>query len=170
MGNPYIYGGCQHVLMVAEIIPYKAQYAGHFRDLNLAWLTTYFEVEEKDRMLLENCQEHILDPGGRIFFATLQDEIVGCFALIKLKEGVFELGKMAVDPCYQGMKIGQMLLEFAIGFAREQQWKKIVLYSSSKLPAALHIYRKFGFVEVNLQKNNPYKRSDIKMELVLNTK
>lgn len=156
--------------MSVRIVPFEPQYASCFKDLNLAWLKKYFHVEAKDLWLLENCQESILDIGGFIFLAEHRGEIVGCFSLIPFDEHVFELGKMAVDPKHQGLKIGQKLLSFAIDFAKENRWKSIVLYSSTKLDAALHIYRKYGFVEVELEKEIPYERSDIKMELVFNSK
>ena len=72
---------------------------------------------------------------------------------------------MAVAPDYQGLKIGQQLLSFAIDFAKKNNWVAITLYSSSKLPTALHIYRKYGFKDVVLEKDIPYARSDVKMEL-----
>ncbi len=153
--------------MALKIIPFERRYTKKFRDLNLAWLDTYFWVEEKDRLLLERCEETIIQPGGSIFFALWDEEVVGCFALIKSEEGIYELGKMAVDPAYQGRQIGQELLNHAIAFAKRGRWKKIVLYSSTKLPSALHIYRKYGFKEVELEKDLPYARSDIKMELPL---
>lgn len=153
--------------MAFRIIPFKPGYAERFRDLNIYWLEKYFRVEEKDRQMLEDCEEQIIKPGGKIFLASLGDQIVGCFALIKLDEGIYELGKMAVDPEYQGKNIGQELMRHAIVYGRRQQWNKIVLYSNSKLSKALHIYSKFGFMEVALEKDLPYIRSDIKMELVL---
>ncbi len=159
-----------HLNMSVRILPFEPKYAKNFRDLNIAWLKKYFHVEAKDVLLLENCQESILDIGGYIFLAEHEGEIVGCFSLIPYGEKVFELGKMAVDPNHQGLKIGQRLLSFAIAFAKENHWKSIVLYSSTKLDTALHIYRKYGFVEVELEKEIPYERSDIKMELIFNSK
>ena len=153
--------------MSVKIIPFESQYAGHFRDLNKAWLEKYFFVEPNDVALLDDCKKTIIDKGGYIFFSEYEEKLVGCFSLIRLKDDVFELGKMAVDENYQGLNIGQRLLIFAISLAHRKRWKKIILYSSTKLDAALHIYRKYGFEEVPLEKDNPYSRSDIKMELKL---
>jgi ribosomal protein S18 acetylase RimI-like enzyme len=153
--------------MAVEIIPFEPEHAGAFRDLNLAWLRKYFRVEQKDKQLLDDCEQHIIQPGGMIFMATEGHVPIGCFAFIKSGESIVELGKMTVDPSCQGRRIGQQLLDFAIRIAREQDWKKIVLYSSTRLGPALHIYRKFGFREVPLEKESPYVRSDIKMELEL---
>ncbi len=150
-----------------HIIPFEPRYAAHFKKLNVAWLKKYFYVEPKDELLLENCQESIIDKGGFIYFARYQHKIAGCFSLIPLSDGTLELGKMAVDPNYQGLKIGQQLLQFAIDLAKEKGYKKLILYSSTRLPTALHVYRKYGFKDIPLEEELPYTRSDIKMELIL---
>ena len=155
--------------MSVRIVAFKPQYAQIFRDLNVAWLERYFYVESKDKEILEQCEEYIINKGGYIFFAEIESKIVGCFSFIPLNKGVFELGKMAVDDAYQGRKIGQKLMEFAIEFAGEQNWHKIVLYSHKKLGPALYIYRKYGFEEIPLEENTPYERSNIKMQLMLNS-
>ncbi|WP_282056074.1 GNAT family N-acetyltransferase [Maribacter luteus] len=154
--------------MKTKIIPFKDKYINHFRDLNSTWLNEYFHLEAKDKEILENCKKSIIDKGGHIFFAEYDGQIAGCFAFINLNDTVYELGKMAVAPKFHGLKIGQNLLQFAIGFAEDQQWEKIILYSSTKLDTALHIYRKLGFKEIPLEKDLPYTRSDVKMELKLN--
>ncbi|EAR00299.1 GNAT family N-acetyltransferase [Maribacter sp. HTCC2170] len=154
--------------MPTQIIPFNPKYINNFRDLNIAWLEKYFYVEPKDKELLENCEKSIIEKGGFIFFAEYDGKIVGCFSFIPFNDTIFELGKMAVDPKFQGYKIGQSLLGFAIDFAKEKQWSKIVLYSSSKLPTAVYIYEKYGFKHVELEKDLPYVRSDVKMELELN--
>jgi ribosomal protein S18 acetylase RimI-like enzyme len=43
---------------------------------------------------------------------------------------------------------------------------KVALYSQTSLAAAIHLYRKLGFVEVPMN-NHLYKRADIKMEITL---
>lgn len=153
--------------MSLTIIPFEPQYARYFRDFNFAWLEKYFYVEKKDVELLEDCEKNIIDKGGYIFFAEYDGKIVGCFSFIKLNPKSYELGKMAVDAKYQGLKIGQALLTFAVDYAKRNKWNQITLFSSTKLDTALHIYRKYGFQEVVLEDNLPYERSDIKMELNL---
>lgn len=155
--------------MTLEILPFDPEYANSFRDLNKAWLEKYFYIEPTDIILLEDCKKSIIDQGGYIFFAKYENTIMGCFSLIRLTDAIYELGKMAVDEKVQGLRIGQKLLTHAVAFGRKKQWDKIILYSSTKLPIALHIYRKYGFREVVLEDSNPYNRSDIKMELDFNT-
>jgi len=154
--------------MQLKIIPFESKHAVDFKTLNLAWLEQYFYIEEKDKILLSDCENAIVNKGGYIFMAEYNNTIVGCFSLLPYKDKNFELGKMAVDASYHGLQFGQQLLSFAIEFAKEQHWEIITLYSSTKLPAALHIYRKYGFRDVELENNLPYERSDVKMELSLN--
>ncbi len=154
--------------MPLDIIPFEPGYAKFFKDLNTSWLEKFFTVEPKDIQLMDDCQKSIIDPGGFIFFAKYNEEIAGCLALLYRQDTVYELGKMAVAENHQGKQIGQKLLTYAIDFAKRNDWRKLVLYSSTLLPAALHIYTKNGFQEVPLENDNPYARSDIKMELLLN--
>ncbi len=154
-------------IMEARIIPFDPKYAKDFARLNVAWLEKYFVVEPLDKELLEQCEETIIKKGGYIFFAKVEEEIAGTFSLIKIEDKVYELGKMAVSPKFQGQKIGQQLLNFCIDFAREQDWKKLVLYSNRILESAIYIYQKFGFNEIPIEENPLYKRSNIKMELSL---
>ena len=149
------------------IVPYLPKYAHNFKELNLAWITEYFEVENKDVELLDNCQSAIIDKEGYIFTALWNQQPAGCFAFLKVDEGIYELGKMAVSKAYQGLQIGQKMLAFAKDFAKNQNWSKIILYSNTKLDTALHIYKKYGFQHVDLEDHVVYIRSDIKMELNL---
>jgi ribosomal protein S18 acetylase RimI-like enzyme len=91
---------------------------------------------------------------------------VGTVALINEKEG-YELSKMAVSPQYQGLKIGQKLMDKCIQFSKDQGWEKILLYSNRSLIPAIQLYRKVGFEEVPLEKDVYYERADIKMVLRL---
>lgn len=147
-----------------EIIEFKEEYAKHFYELNIEWLKTYFYVEPFDEEVLSKPQKYIIDKGGHVFFAKLNDEIVGTVALMPLDDkGTFELTKMAVSPKHRGYKIGQQLMTKCIDFAKEHEFSTLLLYSNTLLENAIYIYRKYGFVEVPLEENSPYKRSDIKM-------
>jgi ribosomal protein S18 acetylase RimI-like enzyme len=149
-----------------EIINFEPQYSSHFYDLNVEWLEKFFYVEPYDKKVLSNPQEFIIDNGGYIFFAKYNNEIVGTVALIN-QDSFFELSKMAVSPKYQGLKIGQQLMDYCIEFAKLQNWGSITLYSHRKLVPAINLYKKIGFIEVELEAESHYERSDIKMRLDL---
>ncbi|MDX1328479.1 MAG: GNAT family N-acetyltransferase [Arenibacter sp.] len=156
--------------MSLEILPFESGNSDHahsFKILNEAWLTKHFYLEPKDQQLLANSEANIINKGGYIYFARLNGEIIGCFALLPHAFGEYELSKMAVDPTYQGMKIGQALLQHAVEVGKKNKWKKLMLYSNTRLKNAIHIYKKIGFKEVVLENDLPYDRCDIKMELAL---
>lgn len=150
-----------------KIIPFESVYAEDFKALNIAWLEKYFYVEPHDEEVLSQPEKFITKPGGKIFLVQEQEEIIGCVALMKIKDRVFELTKMAITPKHQGRKIGQKLMEFSIKFAEKQNWDELIIYSNRKLENAIYIYQKYGFIEIPIEKNNPYSRGDIKMRLAL---
>lgn len=155
--------------MPIKIIPFHKQYAEDFYNLNIEWLNTFFDVEPFDEEVLSKPEFYIIDKGGHIFFAQLNQVIVGTLALMPTKENtVFELTKMAVSPNHRGFKIGQLLMQHCIDFAKNKQFKSLILYSNTKLENAIYIYRKYGFIEIPVEENSPYKRSNIKMELTIN--
>tara|TARA_R100001369_G_scaffold22674_2_gene41317 strand:- start:21207 stop:21665 length:459 start_codon:yes stop_codon:yes gene_type:complete len=150
-----------------QIISYTSEYAEDFKNLNIAWLEKYFWVEPHDEDVLGKPEKYIIEPGGTIFFVMENEKIIGTVALKKMENGIFELTKMAVTPAAQGKKIGQHLMEHTIDFAKHQNWEKLIIYSNRKLENAIYIYKKYGFVEIPIEENNPYSRGDIKMELNL---
>ena len=154
--------------MTVDIITFEQQYAKVFYDLNIQWLQTYFYVEPYDHEVLSKPEQYIINKGGHIFFAKLNNLVIGTVALMPIgNEGLFELTKMAVSPNHRGFKIGQQLMHFCIDYAQNiMGLHKLILYSNRTLENAIYIYKKYGFIEVSIEPNSPYKRSDIKMELV----
>jgi ribosomal protein S18 acetylase RimI-like enzyme len=156
------------MLMKIDIISFENQYATYFYDLNIEWLQTYFYVEPYDEDVLSNPEKYIINKGGHIFFAKLGEQIVGTVALMPIgSDGLFELTKMAVSPKHRGFKIGQELMQHCIAFSKSIGLAELILYSNTTLENAIYIYRKYGFVELPLEPDTPYKRSDIKMLLKL---
>lgn len=149
-----------------EIIPYHDEIKDYIKKLNYEWLEKYFRVEEGDKIALSNPKEQIIDKGGFIFFARRGGSIVGTAALIRKSDVVYELGKMAVTLSSQGSGVGTLLLEHCIHFARQQGIEKLILYSNTQLKSAVHMYQKFGFKQITLEKGL-YERANIKMELDL---
>lgn len=149
-----------------EIIDFSDADKEAIKILNYEWLEAYFRVEASDVLSLSNPRAEIIDKGGFIFYAKLNDEIVGTCSLLKKNEKTFELGKMAVSKKAQGHKIGTMLLEHCLEFAKQQQIESLVLYSNTKLETAIYLYRKYGFMEIPLE-SGLYERADIKMHKAL---
>ena len=149
-----------------EIIPFTTDLKDHIKILNFEWLNKYFKVEPKDQLVLSNPQGEIIDKGGFIFYARYNGEIIGTVSLLKIDEVTFELSKMAITSKIQGLGIGKKLIDHCLSFAKENKIEKLILYSNRKLLTALHLYRKFGFEEIELETGN-YERADIKMERII---
>lgn len=148
------------------IIPFSTDLASPIKTLNLEWLKKHFRVEPKDEIVLSDPQGQIIDKGGMIFYAEYKDEIVGTVSLIKIDNTTFELSKMAVTDSVQGLGIGKKLILHCFAVAEAKGMEKLILYSNRKLLSAIHLYEKFGFVEVPLE-GGVYERADIKMERII---
>ncbi|MCL6261135.1 GNAT family N-acetyltransferase [Aquiflexum sp. TKW24L] len=151
---------------MVQIIDYSPDLQPYFEKINKAWVQKYFSLEPFDIEQLLNPQEIILNKGGAIIFAKEGEEIIGTVGLSKSAEGIFEMIKMAVIPQAQGRKVGQLLATSILDKAKTMGAKKVVLYSNTKLEAALNLYRKFGFKETPPECGK-YGRCDIKMEIDL---
>jgi ribosomal protein S18 acetylase RimI-like enzyme len=149
-----------------EIIPFSADLKEHIKTLNLEWLKKYFKVEPKDEIVLSNPQDEIIDKGGMIFYAKYNNQIIGTVSLIKIDDFTFELSKMAVTDTIQGLGIGKKIIEHCLAVATEQGIQKLILYSNRSLLPAIHLYEKYGFIEIALE-DGVYERADIKMERII---
>lgn len=150
-----------------KIVKYTPQYKADFKNLNLEWLNHYFEVEPIDKKILGNPEGEIIENGGMVFFALIDNDVVGTCALIK-SNGTFELSKMAVTESARGKQAGHVLCEAAINYAKEKKSKSIFLSTSEKLGPALNLYNKFGFVPMEISESDKkYKRDTFKMILAL---
>ncbi len=148
-----------------SVLEYQPEHQPWFENLNRTWIEKYFWMEPIDFEVLQHPEQHIIDHGGKILMLSFNKEIVGTVALKYVQPAVYEFTKMAIDEKFQGKKLGQALAEAAIVKAKELGAIKIILYSNTKLAPAIKLYRKLGFYDVPL--DGPYKRSDIKMELLL---
>lgn len=153
-----------------EIIEFENKYAPHFKTLNYEWLKKYFWVEKEDEEILSNPEKEIINQGGFIFFAKENDEVLGTAALIRHKNGNFELAKMAVTEKSQGRQIGKKLAMTVIDKAKSINAGTLYLETSKRLQAACSLYKKLGFEQVEYGSNEgtKYGRASIKMILKLN--
>lgn len=151
-----------------SIVTYKPEYLEAFRDLNVNWIATFFEMEKADFDALNHPQEYIIDKGGVIFVALYNDEPVGVCALIKMNHPEFdyEMAKMAVSPKAQGKGIGLLLGKTIIEWANQNNASTIYLESNTQLRTAIHLYHKLGFQEITGYPSS-YDRVDIQMALRL---
>ncbi|MCO5287766.1 MAG: GNAT family N-acetyltransferase [Chitinophagaceae bacterium] len=146
-----------------EIIDYTDELKEKFKELNYEWIIKLFKPEQHDIEVLSNPEHFILENGGHIFFAKQNEEIIGTAALIRVDNTTFELSKMGVTEKARGTGVGNLLIQHCINFATANHIKSLILYSSTVLGPAIHLYEKYGFYEVPLE-GAQHKRANIKMK------
>jgi len=151
-----------------QIVDYDPKYQTAFRALNEEWISAYFKMEETDYKALDNPDGYILQNGGCIIVALVDNEPVGVCALVRMNdpEYDFELAKMAVSPKAQGKNIGWLLGQAIIEKAKMMGAAKLYLESNTLLKPAINLYHKLGFAKI-AGRATPYERCNIQMELVI---
>jgi putative acetyltransferase len=126
-------------------------------------------MEAKDKESLADPQSSILNAGGRIFLATIEQQCIGCCALLRLCDEEFEVAKMAVAPAYQGSGIGRNLLQTVVQVARSAGARRLYLETNHILTPAIRLYQSIGFKPVPPSRivPSPYARADVCMEMIL---
>lgn len=147
---------------------YKSVDKTDFRDLNVAWISQYFEMEDADYQALDFPEQYILEQGGHIVVASFEERVIGVCALLKRDslEYPYELAKMAVSPQARGQGVGYLLGEAIVQKAKELGADKLYLESNTQLEPAINLYKKLGFMKVEGY-TTPYKRCNIQMEKIL---
>jgi N-acetylglutamate synthase and related acetyltransferases len=148
-----------------EIVEYSDEYKDYFKKLNCEWIEKFFVIEPTDEYVLNNPEDAVLKTGGYIYFAKLDEEIVGTFAMMKIDDTTYEFAKMAVSERFQNRGIGKMLLNVAFYKAKELGLERLVLYSNTYLESAVSLYRRFGFLEIP-KTDFHNNRANLKMEKV----
>ena len=151
--------------MAVSIVPYKAQYAADFKRIGEEWIHEFMTLKEPDISILNDPETHIISPGGFIFMAEVNGEIVGTAALAKKTDTRYELVKLGVSNKARGLGIGRLLTEHIIAEARKLGLNALYLESSQKLSIALGLYRKLGFKDLNEANRTP--QCDVQMVLKL---
>ncbi|MFJ3385248.1 MULTISPECIES: GNAT family N-acetyltransferase [unclassified Curtobacterium] len=140
-----------------------------FRTLNEAWISRFFTLEDEDRKLLGDPVGQIVEPGGAVFVARMDDVVVGCVGILPVGNGEYELVKMAVAADHQGHGTGRRLILHAIDRARAVGARRLVLETNSALASAVHLYETTGFRHLGPEERHasPYVRADVAMALEL---
>ncbi|PYS67204.1 MAG: GNAT family N-acetyltransferase, partial [Acidobacteria bacterium] len=123
-----------------------------------------------DRTVFSDPFKTIVEPGGQIFFVVSDGKVFGTCAVMRLSDGIYELAKMAVAAEARGRGYGDLLIEAAIDFARQEGAERLILLSNTRLKPAIALYEKHGFRSVPITDAHEYSRVDIQMELRVSNK
>ncbi len=150
----------------ARVLAWHPDYQPYFERFNKAWISANYTMEPIDYAVLEQPETHILGHGGDIIFAALGNELAGTVAYKHVDENTVEMTKMAVDEAFQGRRLGWLLATAIMERAAQAGYTRMILYSNTKQAAAINMYRKLGFEEMELESGG-YERCNIKMGIDL---
>lgn len=150
-----------------KVVPYSPKYKQDFIDLNVAWIADMFVLEPEDERELGNIDGY-LEAGGEIFFALDDDgSVLACCLVAPREDGDWEIMKFAARGMTSGKGAGSACLEACIEYAHDVKGvNRIIIVTNHKCERAIHLYRKFGFVDMPVDKEKfPFERADTAFEL-----
>lgn len=151
-----------------RVVPYDSKYKNEFIEMNKAWISKMFAMEPEDERELGNIEPYV-EKGGQIFFALDEEEkVMACCMIAPREDGDWKIMKFAARGMFTGTGAGSACLKVCIDYAKELHLPKIIIVSNRMCTHAVHLYRKFGFEEIPVDKERfPFERANIAFEMML---
>lgn len=105
---------------------------------------------------MEALQSMYGPPTGSLLLARKGDLYIGAVGLRELEPGIAEMKRLFVLPEHQGSGAGVALMEVFMARAAQLGYRLVRLDSLRSLDKALALYRKFGFIEIDPYRFNPF--------------
>lgn len=106
---------------------------------------------------LDHIEAKYLPPAGRLVVAVDDGGVVcGCVAYHRLDDATAEMKRLYVTPAARGDHLGERLAKRIVELAHEDGYARMVLDTVEPLEAAISLYRKLGFEEVEPYYHNPF--------------
>ena len=128
----------------------------------LAFIGDAFDPEGLDHDIAHWQEEYDGRTGTLLLVEDPAGEVVGTAAVRLLGPGLGELKRMWLRPACQGRGLGRRLMDRSLAEARRLGCRALRLDTESRLEAAVHLYRAYGFAEIPRYNDNA--RADIWME------
>ena len=128
-------------------------FAGYQKELDEDLCFQSFDHELKEPL------KKYSPPTGIIYLALFEGEPAGCVALAPLPatngKTVCEMKRLFVLPAFRKHRIGHELVQRLIETAKSMGYEVMKLDTLDKLQPAIHLYRRFGFIETTAYYPNP---------------
>lgn len=118
----------------------------------------YLKIQNYDQELQHLEMKYGL-PDGRLYLAYCDNELAGCIGLRKIDEKNCEMKRLYVRPQFRGKHIGDFLIKKIINDAKEIGYSHMLLDTLPFLESAIHLYKKWGFYEIESYNNSPMNTS-----------
>lgn len=118
----------------------------------------YLDIQHYDEEL-KNLNVKYGTPYGRLYLAYYNNELSGCIGLKKMDKQHCEMKRLFVRPSFRGKQIGNQLIQQIINDAKEIGYSYMLLDTLPFLKSAIHMYKKFGFYEIESYNDSPMSTS-----------
>lgn len=138
-----------------------------FIDMNVSWIKKDYVLEAEDIRVLNEIDEDVKK--GAIIYFTIEDEKpIATLCLTPLEDDTYELIKFAAEDTSKNKGAGGLVLKYALEDAKNFA-KRIIIATNKKCVEAIHLYKKYGFVEYASNTTYGFSKSrvDVCYELIL---
>ena len=119
------------------------------------WLGRDLSFQDLDKELADIGEKYTV-PNGELLVAIDEKGIVlGMVAYYQHSDTRCEMKRLYVRPSGRGYALGDRLIESIMDRAKSSGYKEMVLDTIEPLQAAIHLYKKHGFVECEPYYHNP---------------
>ncbi len=134
----------------------------------------YFKLFEKQFDFLPNVEQYFLyaaaevfdDPDGNKVWVLEKDGIIkGSISVVKRENHEAQLRLFGTEPSLQGKGAGKALMQMAMNFCKEKEYRHIMLWTIDICQAARHLYHKFGFKLTDTKLNTTWANYSMVEEL-----
>ena len=96
---------------------------------------------------------------GRLYLIYCDEKLAGCIGLRKIDNQNCEMKRLYIRQEFRGQKLANILVEKIIEDAKEIGYSHMLLDTLPFLESAIHIYKKFGFYEIESYNDSPMDTS-----------
>lgn len=128
----------------------------------------YLNIQNYDEEI-KHLEEKYGMPEGRLYLVYYDEKLAGCIGLRKIDDQKCEMKRLYVREEFRGKHIGKQLIEKIIEDAKDIGYCYMLLDTLPFLKNAIHMYKQFGFYEIDSYNNSPmdssiYMKLDLKGE------